>query len=231
MTCSKVRRGTARLAGWSSVSAPVWGSVGGVSRCRGDPLLSWSGHVGYRVTAFIRFVSGSDVAVPLIQIARHPTAEKIDHEWVIDDVDLDTVRPQQLFIASEIDGIRNNHARNFELDDGAGAHHTWAERGVQCGFAPATEQAGIGQAIGLAMQGYYLFLLSLVVALCDLDTSPGEGSADGDSILAGAPQRLGYRYVQKMTINLIHDALPVQLNPSSAIRIASGPTLTGPVNG
>ena len=70
-------------------------------------------------------------------------------------------------------------------------------------------------------------LLSLIVALCDRDAAPGEGSADRYSILAGASQGLGYCHVQKLTINLVHDALLGQLNPFSAIGIASGPTLTG----
>ena len=76
-------------------------------------------HVWYSVVAtgrsFIRFVSGSNVAVPLIQITGHPFAEKVDHEWVIDNVDCNTVRSQQLLVATEIDRIRNHHAGNFEL--------------------------------------------------------------------------------------------------------------------
>ena len=87
-----------------------------------------------------------------------------------------------------------------ELDDGAGAHHAGAERGIEGHAAVAALAAGLAQAVHLAMGDGVALLDALVAAARDQLVAARERAADGASAFFVARERLVIGDAQKFTI-------------------------------
>ena len=110
------------------------------------------------------------------EICHHRLAARV---VIVDHID--ARERQHVLKPLEVLGFCHDHAPDPELNDGAGAHHAGAERGVAGDVLVGLLAAGILNGIHLAMQDRIALLHALVVAASDDFAVAHQHRADRDA--------------------------------------------------